>query len=59
MGGYIIERPQYIKVVLDGFWQTDKQRDLKEVVKRCNEQRYTAPDGRLLWFEIDRKPGYI
>lgn len=59
MGGYIIERPQYIKVILDGFWQTDKQRDLEEVVRRSNEQRYTAPDGRLLWFEIDRKPGYI
>ena len=59
MGGYIIEHPQYIKVILDGFWQSDKQRDLEEVVKRSNEQRYTAPDGRLLWFEIDRKPGYI
>jgi hypothetical protein len=59
MGGYIIEGPQSIKVILDGFWQIDKQRDLAEVVRRSNEQRYTAPDGRLLWFEIDREPDHI
>ncbi len=59
MGGYIIEHPHYIKVILDGFWQSDQQRDLEVVVKRSNEQRYTAPDGRLLWFKIDRNPGYI
>jgi hypothetical protein len=59
MGGYILERPHSIQVILDGFWQIDKQRDLEEVVRRSNEQRYTAPDGRLLWFKIGRKPGYI
>ena len=59
MGGYIIEQPQYIEVVLDGFWQADKRRDLAEVVARCNERQYTAPDGRPLRFGICRVPGYI
>ncbi len=59
MGGYIIEQPQYIEVILDGFWQADKRRDLAEVVARCNERQYTAPDGRPLRFGICRVPGYI
>ncbi len=59
MGGYLIEQPQYIEVILDGFWQVGKRRDLAEVVARCNERQYTAPDGRPLRFGICRVPGYI
>ncbi len=59
MDGYIIEQPQYIEVILDGFWQADKRRDLAEVAARWNERQYTAPDGRPLRFGICRVPGYI
>lgn len=59
MGGYIIEQAHYIEVILDGFWQVGKRRDLAEVVARCNERQYTAPDGRPLRFGICRAPGYI
>jgi hypothetical protein len=59
MGGYIIEQSHYIEVILDGFWQVGKRRDLAVVVARCNERQYTAPDGRPLRFGICRVPGYI
>ena len=46
MGGFVIGHPDRIEVFLDGFWQSAKQRDLAEVVERCNAQSFTAPDGR-------------
>jgi hypothetical protein len=59
MGGFVIEDPEHIQIFLDGFWQSAKQRELTEVVARCNAQRFTAPDGRLLKFDICSSPGHI
>ena len=59
MGGFVIERPQRIEILLDGFWQSAKQRDLEEVVARCNARQFTAPDGRALRFSICPEPGHI
>jgi len=59
MGGYVNQQPDRIEVMLDGFWQAARQRDLKEVVARCNTQAFTAPDGRPLWFRICSAPGHI
>jgi hypothetical protein len=59
MGGFAIEHPDRIEVFLDGFWQSAKQRDLEEVVTRCNAQSLTAPDGRPLRFGICPAPGHI
>jgi hypothetical protein len=59
MGGFVIEHPAHIEIFLDGFWQSAKQRDLAEVVARCNAQRFTAPDGRVLKFGICSSPGHI
>jgi hypothetical protein len=59
MGGFVIEHPDRIEVFLDGFWQSAKQRDLEEVVARCNAQSLTAPDGRPLRFGICPAPGHI
>lgn len=59
MGGYVNERPDRIEVMLDGFWQAARQRDLEEVVARCNAQAFTAPDGRPLRFRICPTPGRI
>ena len=59
MGGFVIEHAEHIEVFLDGFWQSAKQRDLAEVVARCNAQRFTAPDGRLMKFAICSSPGRI
>ena len=59
MGGFAIEHPDRIEVFLDGFWQSAKQRDLEEVVARCNAQSLTAPDGRPLRFGICPAPGHI
>jgi hypothetical protein len=59
MGGFVIEYPEYIQIFLDGFWQSAKQRELTEVVARCNAQRFTTPDGRLLKFDICSLPGHI
>jgi hypothetical protein len=59
MGGFVIEHPDHIELFLDGFWQSAKQRDLAEVVARCNAQSFTAPDGRLLRFGICSRPGHI
>jgi len=59
MGGYVIEHPDRIDVLLDGFWQAARQRDLEEVVACCNTQAFTAPDGRPLSFRICPAPGHI
>ena len=59
MDGFVIEHIDHIEIFFDGFWQSAKQRDLVEVVARCNAQRFTAPDGRLLKFAICSSPGYI
>jgi hypothetical protein len=59
MGGFVLEHPDRIEVRLDGFWQSAKQRDLEEVVARCNARRFTAPDGRPLRFGICPAPGHI
>jgi hypothetical protein len=59
MGGFVIKHPDCIEVILDGFWQSAKQRDLAVVVERCNAQSFTAPDGRPLWFSICPAPGHI
>lgn len=59
MGGFVIEHPDRIEVLLDGFWQSAKQRDLEEVVARCNAQSLTAPDGRPLRFGVCPAPGHI
>lgn len=59
MGGFVIEHPQRIEILLDGFWQSAKQRDLEEVVARCNARQFTAPDGRALRFSICSEPGHI
>ena len=59
MGGFVVEHPDCIEVLLDGFWQSTKQQDLEEVVARCNSWRFTAPDGRLLRFGICPAPGHI
>jgi exonuclease VII small subunit len=59
MGGFVVEHRYCIEVFLDGFWQSAKQRELKEIVDRCNAQQFTAPDGRALRFDICQRPGYI
>jgi len=59
MGGFVIKHPDRIEVILDGFWQSAKQRDLAVVVERCNAQSFTAPDGRPLWFSVCPAPGHI
>ncbi|MFQ5814377.1 MAG: hypothetical protein ACE5I2_14465 [Anaerolineae bacterium] len=59
MGGFIIEHPERIEILLDGFWQSAKQRDLEEVVARCNARQFTAPGGRPLQFGICPAPGHI
>ncbi len=59
MGGFVIEHPQRIEILLDGFWQSAKQRDLEEVVARCKARQLTAPDGRALRFSICPEPGHI
>lgn len=59
MGGFVIEHAEHIEIFLDGFWQSAKQRDLAKVVTRCNAQRFTAPDGRVLKFSLCSSPGYI
>jgi hypothetical protein len=59
MDGFVIEHPQFIKVYLDGFWQSAKKRDIEELASRCNAQQFTVPDGRLLQFGICSKPGQI
>ncbi len=59
MGGFVVEHRDYIEVFLDGFWQSAKQRELKEIVDRCNAQQFTAPDGRALRFDICPRPGHI
>lgn len=59
MGGYVIQRPDRLEVLLDGFWQAARHRDLEEVVARCNAQAFTALDGRPLWFRICPSPGHI
>lgn len=59
MGGFVIEYPDRIEVLLDGFWRSVKQRDLEEVVARCNAWPFTAPDGRPLRFGICSEPGHI
>jgi hypothetical protein len=59
MGGFVIEHPDYTEVFFDGFWQSAKQRDLTEVVARCNAQQFTLPDGRRLKFAICSSPGRI
>jgi hypothetical protein len=58
-GGFVIEHLHFIEVRLDGFWQSAKQRDLEELVSRCNARQFTAPDGRPLRFSICSKPGEI
>lgn len=59
MGGFVVERPDCIEVYLDGFWQSAKQRELEEIVARCNARQFTAPDGRRLWFRVCPEPGHI
>lgn len=59
MGGFVVQHPSCIEVRLDGFWQSAKQRELKEIVARCNAQRFTAPDGRPLRFGVCPAPGHI
>jgi hypothetical protein len=59
MGGFIIEHPECLEILLDGFWQSAKQRDLEEVVARCNARQFTMPDGRPLQFGICPAPGHI
>jgi hypothetical protein len=59
MGGFVLEHPDHIEVRLDGFWQSAKQRDLQEIVARCNVRQFTAPDGRFLRFGICPAPGHI
>lgn len=59
MGGFVVEQGDCIEVFLDGFWQSAKQRELKEIVARCNAQQFTAPDGRALRFGICPRPGHI
>ena len=59
MGGFVVEHPDHIDVRLDGFWQSAEQRNLEEVVARCNAQQFTAPDGRSLRFGICPAPGHI
>lgn len=59
MGGFVIEHADHIEIFFDGFWQSAKQRDLAEVVARCNAQQFTAPDGRFLKFAICSSPGHI
>ena len=59
MGGFVIEYPDRVEVRLDGFWQSAKQRDLEEVVARCNARQFTTPDGRPLRFGICLAPGHI
>ena len=59
MGGFVLEHPDHIEVRLDGFWQSAKQRDLQEIVARCNVRQFTAPDGRVLRFGICPAPGHI
>lgn len=59
MGGFVLEHPDRIEVRLDGFWQSAKQRDLEQVVARCNARQFTAPDGRPLRFAICSAPGHI
>jgi len=59
MGGFVIEHPDCIEVFLDGFWQSAKQRELEEIVARCNALKFTAPDGRRLWFRVCPEPGHI
>jgi hypothetical protein len=59
MGGFVIEHPDRIEVFLDGFWQSARQQDLKQVVAHCNAQSLTAPDGRPLRFGICPAPGHI
>jgi len=59
MGGFIIEHPECLEILLDGFWQSAKQRDLEEVVARCNARQFTMPDGRPLRFGICPAPGHI
>ena len=59
MGGFVLEHPDHIEVRLDGFWQSAKQRDLEEVVARCNARQFTALDGRPLRFGICSVPGHI
>jgi len=59
MGGFVIERPECLEILLDGFWQSAKQRDLEVVVARCNARQFTTPDGRPLRFGICPAPGHI
>jgi hypothetical protein len=59
MDGFALEHPDRIEVRLDGFWQSAKQRDLEEVVARCNARQFTAPDGRPLRFSICPAPGHF
>ncbi len=59
MGGFVIKHPDCIEVFLDGFWQSAKQRELEEVVARCNALKLTAPDSRRLWFRVCPEPGHI
>ncbi|MCP4544387.1 MAG: hypothetical protein GY832_45325 [Chloroflexi bacterium] len=56
MDGFVID---HIGIFFDGFWQSAKQRDLVEIVARCNAQRFTTPDGRFLKFSICSSPGHI
>jgi hypothetical protein len=58
-GGFVIEHLHSIEVRLDNFWQSAKQRDLEELVSRCNARQFTAPDGRPLRFSVCSKPGEI
>jgi hypothetical protein len=59
MGGFVVEHENHTEVFFDGFWQSAKQRDLIEVVARCNAQQFTMPDGRRLKFAICSSPGRI
>lgn len=59
MGGFVLEGTDCLDVRFDGFWDSAKQQDLKEVVSRCNAEQFTAPDGRVLRFGICQKPGYV
>lgn len=59
MGGFVIQHPDHIEILLDGFWQSAKQQDLEHLVARCNAQPLTALDGRPLRFGICPAPGHI
>ena len=58
-GGFVVEHPNYVKVYLNGFWQSAKQRELEEIVARCNARQFTVPNGRRLQFAVCPEPGHI